>query len=56
MNDKQAERTTEALERIAAALETLANSLSTPTCGHGTVGFCNACFITHVVPYLPVNR
>lgn len=34
--------------RIIAALESIAKSLkvlATPSCGHGTVGFCNVCFV-----------
>ena len=34
-----------ATERIAAALEKLAEAMTIPTCAHGTVGFCNSCFM-----------
>ena len=33
-----------ATERMAVALERLADVMTMPTCGHGSVGFCNACF------------
>ncbi len=33
-----------AQQRIAGALERIADALTVPTCGHGSVGFCNVCF------------